>query len=59
MNDEIFNIWEGCIESLKKAAYESGNLDFERQAEAAIYAYILLKRNHLFLIYPVENETVH
>lgn len=56
---EIFNIWESCIASLKKAAFVSGDSYFEQQAEAATYAYFLLKRQQLFLDYPMESETVH
>jgi hypothetical protein len=56
---DVFNILEGCIECLKKAALEIGGFDFEKHAEAVLFAYILLKRQQLFLIYPLDNETVH
>lgn len=58
-DQEIFNIWKSCIDSLKKAAFVSGDPYFEHQAEAATYAYFLLKRQQLFLNYPMENETFH
>ena len=56
---EVFDILEGCIMCLEKAALEIGGYDFAKHAEAAAFAYALLKRNQLFLIYPFDNETVH
>ena len=37
---EIFNIWESCIASLKKAAFVSGDSYFEQQAEAYAFGEI-------------------
>lgn len=56
---EVFEILEGCIACLKNAALEIGGFNFDKHAEAAVFAYTLLKRQQLFLIYPFENETVH
>ncbi|MDF1931724.1 hypothetical protein PGH45_19000 [Legionella pneumophila] len=44
---------------MQKAATEIGGFDFDKHAQAAVFAYSLLKRQQLFLIYPFENETVH
>ena len=44
VEQEVFDILESCISCLQ---------------QAAIYAYSLLRRQQLFLIYPIDNETVH
>jgi hypothetical protein len=59
IEQEVFDILESCIVCLKNAALEIGGFNFKEHAEAAIFAYTLLKRQQLFLIYPIENETVH
>lgn len=59
VEQEVFDILEGCILCLQKAATEIGGFDFDKHAQAAVFAYSLLKRQQLFLIYPFENETVH
>ncbi|WP_058523990.1 hypothetical protein [Legionella birminghamensis] len=56
---EIFDILEGCILCLQKAAIEIGGFDFDKHAQAAVFVYTWLKRQQLFFIYPFENETVH
>ncbi|STX81251.1 Uncharacterised protein [Legionella busanensis] len=55
----VFEILESCIVCLQKAALEIEGFDFDKHAEAAAFAYALLKRHQLFLIYSIENETVH
>lgn len=57
--EEVFDILEGCILCLQKAALEIGGFDFNKHAQAAAFAYSLLKRQQLFLIYSIENETLH
>lgn len=59
VEQEVFDILEGCILCLQKASVEIGGFDFDMHAQAAAFAYSLLKRQQLFLIYPVGNETVH
>ncbi|MFW2535221.1 hypothetical protein [Legionella sp. 28fT52] len=59
VEQEVFDILENCILCLQKAAVEIGDLDFDKHAQAVGFAYSLLKRQQLFLIYPIDNETVH
>ncbi|HCX3372266.1 hypothetical protein SC480_12280 [Legionella pneumophila serogroup 2] len=59
VEQEVFDILESCISCLQKAALNIGGFDFDKHAQAAIYAYSLLRRQQLFLMYPIENETVH
>ncbi|KTD66459.1 hypothetical protein Lsan_0404 [Legionella santicrucis] len=59
VEQEVFDILESCISCLQQAALNIGGFDFDKHAQAAIYAYSLLKRQQLFLMYPFENETVH
>ncbi|HHU0101956.1 TPA: hypothetical protein ACT9MP_002659 [Legionella pneumophila] len=56
---EVFDILESCILCLQKAAIEVGGFDFDKHAKEAVFAYSLLRRQQLFLIYPFDNETVH
>lgn len=56
---DLFDILEGCILCLQKAAIEIGGFDFDKHAQAAVFVFSLLKRQQLFLIYPIENETMH
>ncbi|AWN75878.1 TPA: hypothetical protein ACXYLK_002117 [Legionella pneumophila] len=59
VEQEVFDILESCISCLQQAALNIGGFDFDKHAQAAIYAYSLLRRQQLFLMYPIENETVH
>lgn len=59
VEQEVFDILESCISCLQQAAVNISGLDFDKHAQAAIYAYSLLRRQQLFLMYPLENETVH
>ncbi|AUH74228.1 hypothetical protein [Legionella sainthelensi] len=59
VEEEVFDILESCISCLQQAALNIGGFDFDKHAQAAIYAYSLLRRQQLFLMYPIENETVH
>ncbi|WP_115712577.1 hypothetical protein [Legionella sainthelensi] len=59
VEQEVFDILESCISCLQQAALKIGGFDFDKHAQAAIYAYSLLRRQQLFLMYPIENETVH
>ncbi|RUR14103.1 hypothetical protein [Legionella sp. km772] len=56
---EVFEVLEGCISCLQKAAIAIDGFDFDKHAQATMFAYALLRRQQLFLIYSSENETVH
>lgn len=56
---DVFDILERCIMCLQKAAIEIGGFDFEKHAQEARIAYVLLKRQQWFLEFSTENETVH
>lgn len=59
VEQEVFDILESCISCLQQAAISICGLDFDKHAQETIYAYSLLRRQQLFLMYPIENETVH